>query len=206
MPLTLWKNTPNKTDHSTNGYTSKIIFNFQGTQTETEVSASDDIIKEILNSGKNIKYSGKKNFFPRNYFNNADGRTLRISMYYLKEFDGNDVNLVLQLFNEGTSATFEFFLDAAGPYENVGGYGLVKYECYFSVFYDGNIPTYIAQANGSVMYSLPSGGGSSYNAKMLQMSEYNDIGSIVADEFTIKIINLNGAKISPTSLMIEEIS
>jgi hypothetical protein len=200
-----WINTPNKTDHSTKGYTSKILLNYQvAISAGISILDDNDIIQDLIDNGKNIKGT---NILPANYFNNADGRTFRISMYYLKNFDGNDVNLEQQLYDPTNDVVYSFPLVAVGPCDSVGGeQSLVKYECYFSVFYVPGYPAYIAQANGSIIYSTPFGGGASYNAKMLQMSAYNDLGSSVNNEFKIRIKNLNGGTIYPTSLMIEEIS
>ena len=92
-----WINTPNKTDHSTKGYTSKILLNYQAYIAAGIYIENDrDIIQDLINSGINIKGT---NILPANYFNNSDGRTFRISMYYLKNFDGNDVNLEQQLYD-----------------------------------------------------------------------------------------------------------
>ena len=200
-----WINTPNKTDHSTKGYTSKILLNYQAYIAAGIYIENDrDIIQDLINSGINIKGT---NILPANYFNNSDGRTFRISMYYLKNFDGNDVNLEQQLYDSTNDVVYSFPLVAGGPCDSIGGVqSLIKYECYFSVFYDPLYPGYGAQANGSIIYSTPLGGGASYNAKMLQMSAYNDLIWGINNEFKIRIRNANGGTIYPTSLMIEEIS
>jgi hypothetical protein len=198
----LWTNTPNKTDHSTKGYTSKILLNYQVTGTSISVSDGADIVGTLLTNAENIKGT---NVLPPNYFNNADGRTFRISLYYLKAFDGNSVNLSLRLYDPTNDVVYDFGLISSGTQASGSGEGLVKYECYFSCFEnpDGN---YIAQANGSVLYQQSDSSTSA--SQMLFMSAYNDISASfgINIPFEIRIRQSNGATIYPISLMIEEIS
>lgn len=196
-----WTNTPNKTDHSTKGYTSKILLNYQVTGTSISVADGADIIGALLSNAANIKGT---NVLPPNYFNNADGRTFRISLYYLKTFDGNGVVLQQRLYDPTNDVMYEFGNLTAGPQTSGSGEGLVKYECYFSCF--NSAGDYIAQANTSVIYQQSD--SSSSASQMLFASAWQDIGAAwgIDIPFEIKIRQTNGATIYPISLMIEEIS
>jgi hypothetical protein len=198
-PTEVWKNTPNKKDHYTQGYTNKIIFNYQVTGTTLEIGTDVDIIGEIISSGVNFKGSNELN---SPYFQNADGRCFRISMYYLKPNDGIDVSLQQQLYDVDNETTYTFNLDNPGPIDSGGGEALVKYECYLSVFYDNGDTAYYAQANGSVIYSAKNNA----DVRMLQMSAYTTLTNGYTPKYKIRIINNSEGDIYPVSLMIEEIS
>jgi hypothetical protein len=194
----IWTNTPNKTDHSTKGYTSKILLNYQLTGPNIEITIGQEIIHTLIEANLNIKGT---NILPGTYFKKADGRCFRISMYYLKQYDGEQVNLIQQLLDISSSVTYDFNTEYPGDISGAGGQALVKYECYLSVFYDVNNSQYVAQANGNIVYAAEPDGS---NVVMLQMSAYNIIDG--ASEFEIKIKNANNGSIYPVSLMIEEIS
>jgi hypothetical protein len=198
-PTGIWKNTPNKKDHYTQGYTSKVLFNYQATTDALEVADGNDIIEEIINNGLNFKGT---NAVRTPYFQNADGRCFRISMYYLKPYDGNSVDLRQRLYDVDNDITYSFDFDSAGGINTDTGRALIKYECYLSVFYDTSNSVYAAQANGSAIYAAKP----SSTAVMLQMSTYNTLTNGYSPTYKIRILNSNGGSIYPTSLMIEEIS
>ena len=198
-PTGIWKNTPNKKDHYTQGYTSKVLFNYQATTDAFEVIDNNEIIGAIISNGLNYKGS---NILRNPYFQNADGRCLRISMYYFKPYDGNKVDLIQRLYDVDNGAMYTFDFDNSGAINTDTGNALVKYECYLSVFYDTSNSQYVAQANGSATYAArPSG-----TAVMLQMSVSNTLTNGYNTTYQIQIRNRNGSSIYPTSLMIEEIS
>lgn len=199
IPPGVWTNTPNKKDHNTKGYTTKVLLNYQVATTQVAINSGDYIIETLLSNNLNIKGS---NLLNRPYFVNADGRCLKISMYFLKECDGIDVNLDQLLIDIDNGYTYIFSPVQAGNIDSHGGYSLVKYECYLSVFYDINNSQYAAQANASFIYPSQAPVG---NATMMQMSTSNVL-SDGQSNFKIDIQSLNGAKIYPISLMIEEIS
>jgi hypothetical protein len=198
----LWTNTPNKTDHSIKGYTSKILLNYQATGTSISVPDGADIVGALLTNAENIKGT---NVLPPNYFNNADGRTFRISLYCLKTFDGNGVVLQQRLYDPTNDVTYEFGNLTAGPQTSGSGEGLVKYECYFSYF-ENPTGDYIVQANTSVIYQQSDSSTSA--SQMLFASAWQELYSAygINIPFEIKIRQTNGAAIYPISLMIEEIS
>ena len=198
-PSGIWINTPNKIDHNTKGYTSKVIFNSQYTGTTFEVEAGSNIIANIVGAGNNFKGSPELRV---PYFKNADGRCFRISLYYLKPYDGNAVDLSQQLYDIDNGITYDFNLESSGGINADTGNALVKYECYLSVFWDNANSQYVAQANGTVIYAQKP----LSNLAMLQMSAYNILTNGYNTNYRIEIKNNNGATIYPISLMIEEIS
>lgn len=198
-PTGIWNNNPNKKDHYTQGYSSKVIFNYQLVANTLEVANGDGIIATITSNGTNFKGSTRLN---NPYFQNADGRCFRISMYYLKPYDGNNVEIRQQLYDNDNDITYNFDFNNSGGFNNDTGEALIKYECYLSVFYDTANSQYVAQANGSLIYAPKPGSPIS----MLQMSTYNILTNGYNTTYQIRILNSNGGPIFPTSLMIEEIS
>jgi hypothetical protein len=200
-PTGPWKNTPNKTDHNTKGYTSKVLLNYQVTGSTISIDNNAEIINTLISTNVNIKGS---NSFAEKYFENADGRCFRITMYYLKPYDGGIVNLEQALYDLTNDVTYSFPTSFSGPIGSASGYNaLVKYECYFSVFFDINNSTYIAQANGSIFYASKETG---VDTVIIPMSSYSDLGGSIANRFQLRIKNINDSAIYPVSLMIEEIS
>jgi hypothetical protein len=176
-----------------------VLFNYQLPYTTLEVTDGNEIIGVIIGNGVNFKGS---NAIRAPYFQNTDGRCFRISMYYLKPYDGNNVNLRQRLYDVDNDVTYSFDLDNTGTINNDEGTALVKYECYLSVFYDTSNSQYVAQANGSLIYAPKPGS----TVVMLQMSTYNILTNGYSPTYQIQIRNGNGGSIYPTSLMIEEIS
>lgn len=200
-PTGPWKNTPNKTDHNTKGYTSKVLLNYQVTGSTIEIENGVEIINTLLGIDVNIKGS---NDLVKNYFQNADGRCFRITMYYLKPYDGGRVNLEQILYDSDNDVSYSFPTSFSGPINSASGYNaLVKYECYLSVFFDINNSTYIAQANGIISYASKETG---IDTVIIPMSSYSDLGGSADKRFQLKIKNINDSSIYPVSLMIEEIS
>jgi len=198
-----WRSTPNKKDNSTRGYTNKVLLNFQAPDRYGfTINNEADIIQTLLDSYQNIKGI---NSLPNNYFNNADGRTFRISMYYYKQSDGQDVNLEVQLQDIINGDINKFNFEQVGSYSNGENPGLIKFECYLSAFKNPD-NDYIAQCNGIAIY--PEAGNPSQPVRMLQMSGYNNISQNYGIDipFKIRLINFNKATINLSSLIIEEIS
>lgn len=198
-----WINTPNKKDNSTRGYTNKVLLNFQAPDRYGfTINDEADIIQSLLDGNLNIKGI---NVLPNNYFYNADGRTFRISMYYYKQSDGQDVNLEVQLLDFIYENAYKFNFEQAGAYSNGENAGLIKFECYLSAFKNPD-NTYIAQCNGNALY--PEAGNPSQPVRMLQMNGWQDISNKQGIDipFKIRIINFNKATINLASLVIEEIS
>lgn len=195
-----WVHTPNKKDHLTAGFTTKVLYNY-GYTGGIPVDNGYEVFKEIKTA--NINYKGT-NYLPANYFVNIDdGRTFRITMYFKKEYDGYDINLVQQLYDVTNGVTYDFNLDFLGTFgTDYGNFGLVKYECYLSYFVDPSGPTSIMQATGTINYAEKYPGNA---PRILQINTGNSLSYGPAPAYEIRILNVAGA-IYPTSLLIEEIS
>ena len=196
-PNTLWKATPNKTDHLTKGFTSKVLYNFQWT-TGVEVPDNDDVFGRIQGFGKNTK----GNFhLPEYYFNGDDGQGLKITMYFLKLVDGNDMSLNQSLLERPWS---DEVLIASPIYtttiDSGGEPTLSKYECYLTKFTVPADATYI-QATGNIIYSQKGNGGD------VAMTPFNNYAAIVPNRgYDLYIRNKCQDIIKVVSLMVEEIS
>lgn len=200
MPATsaVWTTvTPNKTDHLTPGFTSKIIYNYQY-RDGVEVATGQEIFSRIKSNGSNYKGINR---LPANYFAGDDGRTFRISMYFLKPYDGAVINLIQQLYDVTNSTTYDFTLDFSGSISSDTGNALVKYEVYLTYYYAAGGPYYITTAVGSINYAEKAGGN---NPRILQLNAANNIGA-TSPVFDIQIYN-NGGTILPVGIIIEEIS
>lgn len=193
-----WIATPNKTDHLTSGFTSKVIYNYQYAGGVT-VSSGDQVFYVIKNSlGKNYKGT---NILPENYFAGDDGRTFRISMYFFKAYDGTDIDLRQRLVDRSNNVIYEY------PFSTYtigtdSGATLVKYEVYLSYFYETNNPIYATAAMGSMFFHNKPDGN---NVIMLQLTADQDLTNGTSPVYEIEIKNAGG-EITPVSLMIEEIS
>lgn len=202
MPVSnsIWRNTPNKIDHNTNGYTSKVLFNFQAGNQGLEVTPGSNIIGTIISSEVNFKGTNK---LPAGYFYNADGRTFKISMYYLVPLDGGAVDLVQELYDVDNNTTYTFTTNGALYTNPETGNSLVKYECYLTVYYNTNDSNYYAAANGMLFTTLKPIPTPLY---MTQISSENILSNGYNPTYEIRIKSLNGSTIYVTSLVIEEIS
>lgn len=195
-----WVYTPNKKDHLTSGFTTKVLYNYQA----TEARKVDDA-KEVFETIKSnlVNYKGT-NYLPQNYFLNADdGRTFRITMYFLKPYDGYDINIIQQLYDVTNSTTYDFTFDVGNINNEAGGESLVKYECYLSYFVDPNGPVSIVQATGSINYAAKANGG---EVRILKLFVNNTLTYGPTPDYEIRIFNNGESFIAPLNLLIEEIS
>ena len=195
-----WVHTPNKKDHLTAGFTTKVLYNYQ----PIEPRKVDDT-KEVFETIRSnlVNYKGT-NYLPPNYFLNAeDGRTFRITMYFLKPYDGYDIDIVQQLYDVTNGTTYDFTFDFPGNVTNDSGSSLAKYECYLSYFVDPIGPASIVQAIGSINYASKINGT---EVKILQLFMNNTLTYGPAPDYEIRIFNNGQSFIYPVSLVIEEIS
>lgn len=195
-----WIATPNKVDHLTKGFTSKIIFNYQYTG-----GVSVDSTKEVFTEIKTIftnNYKGT-NVLPANYFAGDDGRTFKISMYFVKPLDGNDINLIQQLYDVDNSTNYDFNFDYLGPVGSGSGNTFVKYEVYLSYFKETGGPSYITEAVGSMIYGEKGNGG---QVRIISLNTSNTLSSGTSPVYEIRIFNNGASAIYPVNLVIEEIS
>jgi hypothetical protein len=196
-PNTSWKATPNKIDHLTKGFTSKVIYNFQFTA-GVEVPNNEDVFNAIQGFGMNTK----GNFhLPDSYFAGDDGQGFRITMYFLKLVDANNMSLNQSLWDRSGSSEI---LIASPIYTTAiasgGGATLAKYECYLTKFTVPEDATYI-QATGNIIYS-EKGDGS-----VVAMTQFNNYAAIVPNRgYDLYIINGCADTIRVVSLVVEEIS
>jgi hypothetical protein len=196
-PHTIWKATPNKTDHLTSGFTSKVLYNFQWT-TGVEVPDNHDVFGSIQGFVQNTKGDSH---LPNAYFAGDDGQGLKITMYFLKLVDGNDMSLNQSLWDR--SGLSEVII--ASPIYTTGtpsggGETLAKYECYLTKFTMPAAATYI-QATGNIIYSGKGDGGD------VIMTPFNNYVAIDPNGgYDLYIKNGCGDIIRVVSLMVEEIS
>ncbi len=193
MPTTaIWKNTPNKKDHLTNGYTSKTLFNFQYPDGGLYVGFGANVIETLIANGTNYKGSCA---FPSNYFNCDDGRTLKISMSFYKFLDGNDINFDLGLGPNTLANVNGTGVSTDGTFE------LCEFVWYFSKYNDkNNNANFIS--NGNVIYSTTVG---PISISMCKIEGSNDTVNI-ADALDLQIRNNCHYEIIVRSLIVEEIS
>lgn len=198
---TKWLSTPDKVNHQTRGYTSKVIFNYQSIE-GIIIPATEEIFPNIITTDFNYKGS---NILPADYFSDADGRTFRITMYFLKELLGNKlaINLKMTDIDEAEQlnvATPEFNPNTVNTETDT----LVKYECELSAF---KISTGIAmQGIGNIMY-FNSSTDDGTNVVFLPIYRPGALftGPAISG-YSIDLINPNEEPITVLSLIIEEIS
>lgn len=203
FPQATWVATPDKTNHETKGYTSKVIFNFQSTN-PISVANEIDIFDELI--ARNLNFKGSPNI-PPGYFVDCDGRTLRITMYFYKLLDGIPMDLSQGLYDRNndvsnTVATPIYTTDV----DNLGPYTLARYECVISSFFDPSfIPSgrYLIQGIGNITYANSTDGT---NVIMEPFLGGNSLSGGSTSEYSLVITNRCGADIQVFSLIIEEIS
>lgn len=195
-----WLATPNKVDHLTRGFTSKVIFNYEYTG-GVSVANGDEVFNIITNSfGKNYKGT---NALPANYFAGDDGRTFKISMYFLHPLDENDIDVVTRLYDVTNNTNYDFNFDYVGPTAMDTGNAFVKYEVYLSYFKETGGPTYVAEAVGSMIYGEKANGG---QVRIVSLNVANTLNNGTSPVYRIQIRNNGVSTITPLNLVIEEIS
>tara|TARA_R110000868_G_scaffold67888_3_gene201030 strand:+ start:1922 stop:2533 length:612 start_codon:yes stop_codon:yes gene_type:complete len=198
---TTWITTPDKVNHNTKGYTSKIIFNYQSLD-GVIIDEAEDIASKIITTDFNYKGS---NILPADYFSNADGRTFRITMYFLKELLGNKLAINLKMTDIDEAEQLNVATPEFNPTTvNTETDTLVKYECELSAF---KISTGIAmQGIGNIMY-FNSGTDDGTNVVFLPIYGPGALftGPAISG-YSIDLINPNNESITVLSVIIEEIS
>lgn len=198
---TTWLSTPNKVNHNTKGYTSKVIFNYQSLQ-GISIDSAEEIFPNIITTDFNYKGS---NILPADYFSDADGRTFRITMYFLKELIGDKLSITLKITDihdneQLTVAVPEFIATTA----NTGTFTLAKYECELSAF---KTSTGIAmQGVGNIMY-FNSDDNTGTPVVFLPIYRPGALFTGAAiSRYSIDLINASDSIITVLSVIIEEIS
>ena len=190
MP-TIWKNTPNKKDHLTNGYTSKTLFNFQYPDDGFFIYPNSYIFKEIINNGGNYKGS---NQLPKNYFNCDDGRTLKISMLFDKYIDGLPISLLISLEDNGVGV-------ADGFTKEIFKWNQCELVFYITKYFDRNSGNNFSMTSGKLTFAPET--GYSYSSPVQGNLDIPDISVPISIEILNKV---QTEPIKIKSLIIEEIS
>lgn len=197
---TKWLSTPDKVNHNTKGYTSKVIFNYQSLE-GTEIDSGDDILAQLITNDLNIKGS---NILPADYFSNADGRTFRITMYCLTELIGDKFAIVLKMTDIYEDDPRNVAIPEFNPETtDTNTFTLAKYECELSAF---KTSTGIAmQGIGNMMYFNSSTDDGS-NVVFLPIYRPGTLFTGPAPSgYSIELYS-SGALINVLSVIIEEIS
>lgn len=197
---TKWLSTPDKVNHNTKGYTSKVIFNYQSLD-GIEIASGAQILFNIITTDLNYKGS---NILPVNYFSDADGRTFRITMYFLQELNGDRIRIDCQMMNIDQEDNRNIAIPDFGFYSsNTGAITLIKYECEVSAFNAAS--GLAAQGFGNIIFSNSDNEGT--NVVFIPISGPGTIFSGNAIEgYSIDLVNNSGSIITVKSLIIEEIS
>jgi hypothetical protein len=199
-PSTRWVYTPNKTDHLTRGFTSKVIYNYQY-QAGVLVADSSEVFTEINTFSKNTKGSYT---LPSKYFAGDDGQCFRITMYFEKAVDGYDMNIEQGVKDVDNSITLGIASPTFNtPTDSAGGTTLAKYECYITKLYTPGDTTYHLQATGNITYASKADGSALF---MTPFNNYIALTNGITPVYQFSISNKCSADINVLSLMIEEIS
>jgi len=197
-PPKKWVATPDKTNHTTKGYTSKVIFNYQSID-GVPIGNHNEILSGLRVEDTNYKGD---NTLPPYYFSYADGRMFRITMYFLKDLDGNSVIVEQIMYDNDNDQRFIIATPTiTPPTVNAGDITLVKYECDVSV-YLANIGLY-AQGIGNLTYANSTDGSNVIMDSIIAPGAYL---SGVDYTYLIQLTNECGGDILVLSLIIEEIS
>ncbi len=192
MPtLPIWKNTPNKKDHLTNGYTSKTLFNFQYPGDGFFIYPDRPIFNDLISNAGNYKGSNR---LPANYFDCDDGRTLKISMLFDKYLDINLIDLFILL--EGNDVGV-----ASGSTKPVYKYDQCELVFYITKYFDTSVGANFSMTSGKLTFA-PSGDWL-YSSPVRGNLNIPDISIPI----NIEILNkVQSEPIKIKSLIIEEIS
>lgn len=186
----IWKSTPNKKDHLTNGYTSKTLFNFQFPSGGLDILSNNEIFSTIISFGENYKGS---NVLPAKYFDCDDGRTLKISMLFDKFLNEDPIDLVIALGSDNITNVY-------GNTGSIGNYSQCELVYYVTKFNDSAL-TPVLMANGKLTYSPNN------DFLISNQVEGNINISSVPIPIAITILNQSGKDaIRVKNLIIEEIS
>jgi hypothetical protein len=198
-PRGRWGYTPNKVNHLTKGFTSKVIYNYHYKDGVT-VANSSDVFDALVTFNENQKGSC---ILPANYFAGDDGQGLRITMYFEKALDGADIDIQQGIYDKTNSVLYTIAAPTfTTPVDSGGGTTLAKYECNITKLYVSTI--YYLQAVGSILYASKAGGVGVNMTPFNNYVAFAEAGASVIYQFYI--LNKCSANINIISLMIEELS
>lgn len=197
-PSAPWVATPNKTDHSKSGYSTKVIYYYQYID-DVSVPNSNEVFDKIQTSGGQYKGS---NTLPDNYFDTkADGRGFRITMYFSTPLDGSNLQLRTQVYNISNSVLYTIADNSVFTMGSGGGSTLIKYESYLSFYTVTGGPNYYISATGAMVFANDASNGT---VTMVPFNNYVEVPSYT-HQYRLELLNTGGT-IYPRSLMVEEIS
>ena len=188
---------PDKTSHNTIGWTSKVLFNYQYTGGQG-VLDGDEIFTQINTSGVNYKGSYQ---LPEGYFNYPNvnsGRTLKISMNFLRPFDDNRVRIDTGLYDVNNDISYPVQPENVGYTQADSGNSLCKYECYLTHLYSSD---HYLQVIGSVVFPRSAAGITVMTTMWNQVKL--DYG--INTPFRLFLGNRCESTISVVNLIVEEI-
>jgi len=194
-----FKNTHTNSDENLLGWNNRIIYLFS-TPEVINVGAGSEIFSVISNSWKK-----GTNILPQNYFNCDDGRTFKISMYFLSELDGTDFRLNTGILDEND---IEYSVPTKDNHlhkkPNISEFKLFKYECILTKWYDPTAGDTKINVNGYVTYSgYPIIANDDVDVKFIQINGFIAINASIIPKIIIN--NTGTSNIMIKSIIIEEI-
>jgi hypothetical protein len=191
---------PNQTSNLTSGWTSKTIYSYQDFARNSAVNQDDDVFKVVPS---NVFLQKGSSTFAPNYFatpNINQGRSIKITMYFAYDFDGQTIEMQTGLVDINTSTSYIINPFNAVTVDSTGGLGFGKYECYINVF-DNLVGSVIMQATGAAVVQTDAVG------RLRSMAINGDVvlSSGFSAYYRLSIINKSSQKIFPTNVLVEEI-
>jgi hypothetical protein len=209
-PSTVWSPTPDKTNHSTRGWTSKTLFTYQWIGpdgTALEVPSGDDILSTVISNGENYRGS---NILPPYYFAEDNyetaGRGYKITLYYQYYLNGSKTGIGIGMYDPSAPALYSTDRNVTTTSGN--GWQQVKGQFYCTSFYDSGNFTPVFQVNGELMFSNKE----NYGLNDVYIAPYYNNGFTIDGgvdiEYEFQVFNASDASnsIYVNYLTIEEVS
>jgi hypothetical protein len=209
-PTATWNPTPDKTNHSTRGWTSKTLFTYQwiGEDDKTlEVQSGEDILSTIISNGVNYRGS---NILPPYYFAEDNyetaGRGYKITLYYQYYLNGSKTGIGIGMYDSPNSTLYSTYRNIITSSGN--GWQQIKGQFYCTSFYDPTESAPLFQVHGELMFSFKE----NYGLNDIFIAPYYlngfFIGGGVDIEYEFQIFNASDSSnsIYISYLTIEEIS
>jgi hypothetical protein len=198
---------PNQTSNKTSGWTPKIIYSYQNIDSNSWalVDVNENVFDVIEAGGV-----GKKGNYilPNDYFNNPNinqGRVIKITMHFFRDFDGENISFKTGLIENSTEdwymADFSNTVTIAG---GGGGDCYCKYECYFNVL-ETTAPTIFLQVIGDIQVQKNTSG----DLGLMSIRRGAILTPGFGEKYKLAIVNrmnpMDSNPIRVTNLIVEEI-